>query len=149
MKRNQKLGLIVQFNDEKQKLLCFKKQIIKIKYLQNTWTYIEWNRKTSPDLATKFDPVDNIFQIIKSAEIFYNAINFLIDVCNELSAYHCYWCSWTCLICIMRGGVSTILAIQALLRLRLIIQTSLLGSYMCKNAWSTGRINIGMRGGMH
>jgi len=34
-------------------------------------------------------------------------------------------------------------AIRALLRLRLIIQTSLLGSYTRKSAWSTWRVNIG------
>jgi len=36
-------------------------------------------------------------------------------------------------------------AIRALLRFRLIIQTPLLGSYMRKSAWSTKRVNIGLR----
>jgi len=43
-----------------------------------------------------------------------------------------------------RPRVLTHPVIQALLRLRLIIQTSLLSSYMCKSAWSTGRVNISL-----
>jgi len=35
--------------------------------------------------------------------------------------------------------------LEALLRLRHNIQTSLLGSYMRKSAWSTGIVNIGKR----
>jgi len=44
------------------------------------------------------------------------------------------------------GRLLTHHAIRALLRLRFIIQTSLLGSHMRKSAWSTGRVNIGPRG---
>jgi len=45
-----------------------------------------------------------------------------------------------------RVRVLTHHSIQALLRLRLIIQTLLLGSYMRKSAWSKGRVNIGAQG---
>jgi len=44
------------------------------------------------------------------------------------------------------GRVLTHHTIQALLRLRLVIQTSLIGSYMRKSAWSTRRVNIGPQG---
>jgi len=56
---------------------------------------------------------------------------------------HDWWSGNLIKSCGMR--VLTLLAIRAFLRLSLNISTSLLGSYMHISAWSTGRVNIGLR----